>query len=310
MKTIKPILCSLIFLLFLPSINAQISTNKDIAILLEKSEKDSIAKIERLAALGFHKLINEYRQSKNLSVISWDETLWIATKNHNAWMAEADILSHNQYKKNKYYTGSGPGDRFNYAAGGNSPGGTANTEEFNGSSWTEVGNLNTARKELAERDLFPDFNVGASYGFRQGNMPNGNDRADFLSLKIGINIPLFAESKQKMAISQRHSEMKQQQYALQDKWLTIQAELTVIIADYERAKQQVSLFKTGIVPQAQQTVASMLAGYQVNKVDFLNLVQAQITLYNYQTNLWQTISEAKSAQARLIATVGEDNIYE
>ncbi|NQY26205.1 MAG: TolC family protein [Piscirickettsiaceae bacterium] len=168
----------------------------------------------------------------------------------------------------------------------------------------------TARKELAERDLFPDFNVGASYGFRQGNMPNGNDRADFLSLKIGINIPLFAESKQKMAISQRHSEMKQQQYALQDKWLTIQAELTVIIADYERAKQQVSLFKTGIVPQAQQTVASMLAGYQVNKVDFLNLVQAQITLYNYQTNLWQTISEAKSAQARLIATVGEDNIYE
>ncbi len=167
-----------------------------------------------------------------------------------------------------------------------------------------------ARKELAERDLLPDFNIGAAYGFRQGDMPNGDNRSDLFSLKIGINMPLFAESKQKMAISQRHSEVKQQQYALQDKWLSIQAELTSIIADYERAEQQVSLFETGIVPQAQQTVASMLAGYQVNKVDFLNLVQAQITLYNYQTNLWQTISEAKSAQARLIAIVGEENIYE
>ena len=167
-----------------------------------------------------------------------------------------------------------------------------------------------ARKELAERDLLPDFNIGAAYGLRQGDMPNGDSRSDLFSLKIGINMPLFAESKQKMAISQRHSEVKQQQYALQDKWLSIQADMTSIIADYERAIQQVSLFKTGIIPQAQQTVASMLAGYQVNKVDFLNLIQAQITLYNYQTNLWQTISEAKSAQARLIATVGEENIYE
>lgn len=36
------------------------------------------------------------------------------------------------------------------AAGGNSPNPTANTEEWNGSAWTEVsGNLNTARKSLA-----------------------------------------------------------------------------------------------------------------------------------------------------------------
>ena len=117
-----------------------------------------------------------------------------------------------------------------------------------------------ARKELAERDLLPDFNIGAAYGFRQGDMPNGDSRSDLFSLKIGIKMPLFAESKQKMAISQRHSEVKQQQYALQDKWLSIQADMTSIIADYERAIQQVLLFKTGIVPQAQQTVASMLAG--------------------------------------------------
>lgn len=168
----------------------------------------------------------------------------------------------------------------------------------------------TDRQKLAERDLFPDFNVGAAYGFRDGNNPNGSNRADLMSFQVGINLPIFAENKQKMAISQRHSEVKQQQFALQDRWLSIQADITSAIAEYEQAKEQVLLFKTGIIPQAQQTVASMLAGYQVNKVDFLNLIRAQITLYNYQTNEWKAISDAKSALAKLVATVGEENIYE
>ena len=54
----------------------------------------------------------------------------------------------------------------------------------------------------------------------------------------------------------------------------------------------------------------MLAGYQVNKVDFLNLVSAQITLYNYETRYWQVLSEANQALARLIAAVGEETVYE
>ena len=168
----------------------------------------------------------------------------------------------------------------------------------------------TARQQLAKRNLLPDFTVGASYGFRQGNAPSGNSRSDLLSVKIAVNVPLFADRKQKMAIAQRHSEVKQQQYALQDRWLAIQAEITATIADYDRTREQVSLFETGVIPQARQTVASMLAGYQVNKVDFLNLIRAQITLYNYETNLWQTISEGRSALAKLVATVGQENIYE
>lgn len=168
----------------------------------------------------------------------------------------------------------------------------------------------TDRHKLAERNLFPDFNVGASYGFRQGNNPDGNRRSDFFSIGVGVTVPLYADRKQKMAIAQRGSEVKEQQYALHNRWLGIQADITATIADYDRTREQVSLFKTGVIPQAHQTVSSMLAGYQVNKVDFLNLIRSQITLYNYETSLWQTISQGQSALAKLIATVGEENIYE
>jgi uncharacterized protein YkwD len=98
--------------------NAQTYTINDVDKLLSQSEKDSIAKIERLAAKEFHKLINEYRVENNLTTISWDETLWIACRNHNSWMAESNNLSHHQTNKNKNFTGINPSDRFNYAAGG------------------------------------------------------------------------------------------------------------------------------------------------------------------------------------------------
>ncbi len=162
------------------------------------------------------------------------------------------------------------------------------------------------RRKFAQRDLYPDFKLGAIYGFRQGRNQDGSSRADFATLRLGMSVPLYASSKQNKAIDQRNSELMQKQYALQDEWNKVQAEITAALADYQRASEQADLFKTGIIPQARQSVASMLSGYQVNKVDFLNLVRAQITLYNFETRYWNALSEANQALARLDAAVGEE----
>ncbi len=168
----------------------------------------------------------------------------------------------------------------------------------------------STRVDLAKKDFYPDFNVGALYGFRSGNEINGDSRADFASIRFSMSLPIFIDTKQRKAVDQRTSELMAQNYRLQDLRLAIQANITGALADYRRAREQSELFKTGILPQARQTVASMLAGYQVNKVDFLNLVSAQITLYNYDIRYWQVLSEANQALARLVAAVGEETVYE
>ncbi len=105
----------------LPTVaNAQLYTYQDVDALIEKSKQDSIAEIERMAALEFHKLINKYRTENGLSTIKWNETLWIATINHNKWMTKTGTLSHHQTTNNKYFTGKSPGDRLSYAQAGNS----------------------------------------------------------------------------------------------------------------------------------------------------------------------------------------------
>ena len=170
-------------------------------------------------------------------------------------------------------------------------------------------NAAQSRLDLAKKDLLPDFNVGAAYGARD-NMPAGGKRADLLSLNLSMNVPIFAAQKQAKAVDQRTSELMQEKYALQDQWNKVRSQISQSYNDYRRAKDQVVLFETGIVPQARQTVASMLSGYQVNKVDFLNLVRSQITLFEYETQYWKAFTEAKQALAQLSAAVGKEEIYE
>ncbi|TAK59917.1 TolC family protein [Methylobacter sp.] len=170
-------------------------------------------------------------------------------------------------------------------------------------------NAAQAKLELAKKDILPDFNVEAAYGARD-NMPDGSRRSDLLSLGMSMNVPIFANSKQAKAVDQRTSELMQERYALQDQWNKVRSQISQNHSDYQRAKQQFVLFDTGIIPQARQTVASMLSGYQVNKVDFLNLVRSQVNLFEYETQYWKAFTEAQQALAQLSAAVGEENIYE
>jgi len=147
-----------------------------------------------------------------------------------------------------------------------------------------------------KKGYLPDFTVDASYGAR-ANTPSGSRRSDLLSLNLSMNVPIFAAQKQAKAVDQRTSELMQEKYALQDEWNKVRSQITQGYNDYQRAKDQVVLFETGIVPQARQTVASMLAGYQVNKVDFLNLVRSQITLFEYETQYWKAFTEANQSLA-------------
>ena len=167
-----------------------------------------------------------------------------------------------------------------------------------------------SRVDLAKKDYAPDFKVGAVYGLRNGNDPDGSSRADLGSVMFSMNLPFYTGSKQDRAVDQRNAEWMQQKYQLHDQRNQVASQVQRAVTDYHRAGEQVQLFKQEIIPQARQTVDAMLAGYQVGKVDFLNLIRSQTTLYDYETQYWKALSATNQALARLIAAVGEENVYE
>jgi outer membrane protein TolC len=167
------------------------------------------------------------------------------------------------------------------------------------------------RVDLAKRDYYPDFRVGAAYGFRETrDRLTGETLPDFLSVMFSFNVPIYSGSRQSKAVEQRGSELSQRQFVLGAALRSVEASISKYRAQYTASRDQVVLFGTAILPQAEQTVESMLAGYQVNEVDFLNVVNAELRLFEAQVSYWDALGEAKQSLARLAAAVGEESLYE
>ncbi|MAT95411.1 MAG: transporter [Halioglobus sp.] len=166
-----------------------------------------------------------------------------------------------------------------------------------------------SRLALAKKDYYPDFMVGLGYGNRQED-DLGRSRQDFLSIMLSVNIPLYTGTKQSQAVQQRARELAKSRYSLVDQRNMVLSSISSAVTGYEQAKEQLSLYSGGILPQARQTVQSMLAGYQVSEVDFLNVVRSQVTLFNYELQYWKSFTEINQSIARLEAAVGEENVYE
>ncbi len=81
------------------------------------------------------------------------------------------------------------------------------------------------RLDLAKKDYYPDFKVGAYYGGRDNNLA-GRERADFLSMRLSMTVPLYFSSKQDKAVNQRSYELMQKKYALQDEWNQVREDIS------------------------------------------------------------------------------------
>lgn len=159
---------------------------------------------------------------------------------------------------------------------------------------------------LARKEYFPEFGVSLNYGWRDGRNTDGSQRTDFATAMLSFSVPLFAGAKQDHLVAQRRAESTARERALEDTQNRVHAEIAAAAADYRRAREELALLDTGILPQTRQAVASMLAGYQVSKVDFLTLVRTQTTLFNHELQRWRALSQAHQALATLIAAVGRE----
>jgi len=165
-----------------------------------------------------------------------------------------------------------------------------------------------SRIELARKGYYPDFTIGAAYGYRQ-DTPDGRDRSDFATFKVSMNLPVWTGSKQDKAVAQRTNESLAADHKVREFRRRVLAQIASEFSQYSTSAQQSELYKTSLIPQAEQTAAAMLKGYQVNKVDFLNVVRAQLALYNYKITYWRQLSTAFKALTALEAATGA-SVYE
>jgi cobalt-zinc-cadmium efflux system outer membrane protein len=158
--------------------------------------------------------------------------------------------------------------------------------------------------DLARKDYYPDFDVKLSYGQRE-NMLDGTRRDDMLSFTVAINLPVWRENKRDPRVAEAIAMRDQATDMYQAQQNEVSAKLRQQVANAEQSLKSARLYETGILPQARLTVESSLAAYRVNRVDFLTLLDNQMTMLNYEISYASALSNYNKALAEIDLLAGK-----
>jgi outer membrane protein TolC len=167
---------------------------------------------------------------------------------------------------------------------------------------------NQASLKLAERDFYPDFDIKLAYGQRDDG-PAGR-RPDMVSAMVGFNLPLWYKSKQSRKVAESQKDIRATKDQLTAMTNEIRFMMSEKLIDIERAEKQIELLKTGIIPQATLSLDSAIASYRVNKVDFITMLDTQVTLFKYETQYYRLLTDYRKSIAEIEAAVGKFSVEE
>lgn len=181
--------------------------------------------------------------------------------------------------------------------------------------------------QLAKKEYFPSLMFTAAYGQREDAKKSGSmmatgttmggepvevsipgddeHRSDTFSFMVGFTIPLWFHSKQNSRVKETLALMEETR-AHQD---ALKNEIFFGIKDiWEREKRGsklIDLYNNDIIPQAKASLDSAMAGYEVGNVDFMALLDNQVTLFDYQLSYYQVLADYEKDLAGLEAAVGK-----
>jgi len=152
---------------------------------------------------------------------------------------------------------------------------------------------------LARRDLKPDYEV--RLGLQPADDMTGRTNVTGM---VMFTLPLYHRTKQDKAIEQRTAEVSAAQSSYEAQKTMVFAMIKDQLAMLQKSDRQAELLHTGIIPQAELSLESARAAYQVNKADFLTLLDSQMSLYNNLRDYYRAVTDYEQGVAELERTVG------
>ncbi|RMG68728.1 MAG: transporter, partial [Calditrichaeota bacterium] len=172
-------------------------------------------------------------------------------------------------------------------------------------AWRARENKTRHMVSLAKKEYLPDFRLGIGYTQRD-RLRNGGIGADFVTALVTVDVPLYWWRKQKKQVQEARYREKQVQHKYLDVRNQVLASIESVYNDLVKSAERVTLFEQGILPQANQSLQSAIAGYQTDKVDFLTLLNNEINLLNFELEYYRAISDYHISIARLEFLTGRD----
>ncbi|MFM9967878.1 MAG: TolC family protein [Burkholderiales bacterium] len=157
---------------------------------------------------------------------------------------------------------------------------------------------------LARKEYYPDFDVRLSYGQRD-RMPDGSRRSDMVSLTVAINLPVWRDTKRAPRVAESLAMLDQAQSMYEAQRNEVAMKLSQQAAAAEQNLKSAHLYQTSLLPQARLTVESTMSAYRVNQVDFLTLMESQMTVFNTEISMATASANYNKALAEIDFLTGK-----
>jgi len=164
-----------------------------------------------------------------------------------------------------------------------------------------------AAARLARREIIPDLQVGVQYAQRRSTMESSATER-MASVMIGASIPIFARSRQLKMRDEADAMSQMARAELAAMRADTRGKIGEAYAGLNRARDLARLYRTTVLPQAEATASSALSAYRAGSVDFMTLLDNQMTVNRYRQDLYVLEADEGKAWAELEMLTGRQLI--
>ncbi len=155
--------------------------------------------------------------------------------------------------------------------------------------------------DIAKQQYKPGWSANVGYGAR------GGDRADFASVGIALDIPLFTGKRQDRRLAAAKRQRQAARLDRDARLLKLNEMLDRGYADWSRLGERVELYEKAVILRAANTTEAALGAYRSGVSDFAELIRSRLAELNVDLKLLRLTVDHGQAQARLLYLDGEDN---
>jgi outer membrane protein TolC len=151
----------------------------------------------------------------------------------------------------------------------------------------------------------PEFEVSVSYMQRDA-MPDGTKRPDMVSSMVSMTLPIWRKEKIDPGIREMEAEKRMAGRELANLDLETSNSIGRSLATMKSRREGAILYRTTLIPQAEQSFQATSESYRVGKTDFPMLMDAVMAILSFRREYAAMVGDLHMEKARLEAAVGRE----
>jgi outer membrane protein TolC len=160
-------------------------------------------------------------------------------------------------------------------------------------------------KSLAKKEYLPDFNLQGSYISIPKTSTNMFPDAgkDPYAVMVGVNLPIWL-GRRSAAVNEASETLVANQRSYDNLANIVKAEIVDFYFQIETTEKTLELYEQGLIAQAESSLQSALAAYRTGRLDFLNLLDAERMLLQFNLGYAKELSNYNKQVAAIERAVG------